>query len=187
MTATPLFRSRQIIVALAVALAHFTSAAEPPELLPDDSRRWSQAGVAVVMADLSAVAPAAALTKGKREKGKWKVVPFATANSEGWALSCYSGTGAPKVSLPLAARGWHAVYIGLSTVSTGYKEARNGLKAKLSSEPVFRHMANNLALLPDRRDVIQEQFLTVAELTGQSLELAPQVALPATICYVKRL
>ena len=46
-------------------------------------------------------------------------------------------------------------------------------------------MANNLALLPDRRDVIQEQFLTVAKLDGQSLDITQQSALPATVCYVK--
>ena len=157
----------------------------PPELHPTDSRRWSRAADAVVLTNLSEVEPASALVTGQRAKGKWKVLLFATAELTGSALSCYSGTGAPEVSLPLAARGWHAVYIGLSTVSTGFKEAKNGLKAKLSSEAVFKNMANNLALLPDRRDVIQEQFLTVAELNGQSVELVQQVAMPATVCYVK--
>lgn len=138
-----------------------------------------------MLTDLEKAEPASALITGKREKGKWKVLPFETAEMKGAALSCYSGTGAPKVSVPLAARGWHAVYLGMSTVSTGFKEAKNGLKAKLSSEPVFKHLANNLALLPARRDVIQEQFISVAELSGQALEIAPQVALPATVCYVK--
>ena len=160
---------------------------KPPtsELLPTDSRRWSRAGEASVLADLSQAQPAAALLTGQRAKGKWKVLPFETATLKGSALSCYSSTGAPQVSVPLAVRGWHAIYVGVATVSTGFKEAKSGLKVKLSDEAVFKNMANNLALLPDRRDVIQEQFLTVAELDGQSVQIAPQVALPATVCYVK--
>lgn len=156
-----------------------------PELLPTDSRRWSRAIEAVVLADFSKAEPASALITGRREKGKWKLLPFSTAGMEGRALSCYAGTGAPKITVPLAARGWHAIYLGMSTVSTGFKEAKNGLRAKLSDEAVFKNMANNLALLPDRRDVIQEQFVTVADLSGQSLDIAPQFALPATVCYVK--
>ena len=160
-------------------------AASQPELLPNDSRRWSQNGQAIVLTDFSRAEPANVLTRGRREKGKWKLLPFATADMQGWALSCYSGTGAPVVRLPLAARGSHAVYVGVCTVSTGFKEAKNGLRAKLSGEAIFKNMANNLALLPDRRDVIQEQFLTVAKLDGQSLDITQQSALPATVCYVK--
>ncbi len=166
-------------------LAQTVAAKASPETFLTDSRRWSRATDALVLADFSKAEPSAALVTGKREKGKWKLLPFATAELKGSALSCYSGTGAATVRVPLAARGWQAIYIGMSTVSTGFKEAKTGLKAKLSDEAVFKNMANNLALLPDRRDVIQEQFVTVAELTGQALELAPQVALPATICYVK--
>jgi hypothetical protein len=157
----------------------------PPEYFPTDSRRWTQQSTATVLTDLSQVEPATALTRGQREKGKWKVLPFSTAAMQGWALSCYAGTGAPPVRLPLAARGWHAIYVGLSTVSTGFKEAKNGLKAKLSDEPVYQRMANNLALLPNRVDVIQEEFVSVSKLDGQTLELATLPALAATICYVK--
>lgn len=190
------------VILLAVAVAPWwcgmkCPAAPPPktkaelvapvtaELFPTDSRRWSQAAAAVVMTDLSKVEPPAGLTKSQREKGKWKVLPFVTAGMKGSALSTYAFTGAPMVSLPLAAKGWHAVYIGAATVSTGFKEARNGFRAKLSDEPVFRRMANNLALLPSRVDVIQEEFVTVAKLDGQSLQMAPLPELPATLCYVK--
>ncbi len=155
------------------------------EFFPHDSRHWSQNGAATMLTDFAESTPGSALTKGRREKGKWKVVPFATAEMQGWALSTYSATGAPAVRLPLASRGWQAVYLGVATVSSGFKETRNGLKARLSDEPVFRHFANNLPHLPDRRDIIQEQFLTVAYLDGQTIEIAPQPGLPATVCYVK--
>lgn len=162
-----------------------TPSASIQEFFPTDSRHWARAKDAVVLGDLAKVEPAGALVTGKREKGKWKVIPFATADMKGSALSCYSGTGAPVVRLPLAARGWHAVYVGLATTSGGFNIGGNGLKARLSGEPVFKRMACNLNLLPDRRGVIQENFLTAADLQGQSIELAPLLNLPANVCYVK--
>lgn len=162
-----------------------SSALPSAELLSTDSRRWSRVGEAVMLTDFSKAEPAEALVTGKRQKGKWKLLPWSSKDLKGQALSCYSSTGAPPVNLPLGARGWHAVYLGVCTTSTGWRESKNGLKAKLSGESVFRHLANNLALLPDRRDVIQELFLTAAELEGQSLEIAPQPSLPATVCYLK--
>ncbi|MBM3861264.1 MAG: hypothetical protein FJ395_16680 [Verrucomicrobia bacterium] len=159
--------------------------AEPLEMFSTDSRRWSRASYAVVMTDFSKAEPTAALITGKREKGKWKVIPFATAEWKGMALSAYSQTGPAAVRMPLTARGWHAVYVGLATTSGGFNIGGNGMKARLSDEPVFKRMACNVPLLPNRRGVIQEQFLTVAELKGQSVEIAPLPGLPATICYVK--
>lgn len=155
------------------------------EYLQNDSRRLSQADKAVVLTDLSQMQPADALITGKRQKGKWKMIPFTTADLKGTALSIYSATNPPVVKLPLTQKGWHAVYIGLATTSGGFSIGGNGIRAKLSDEPVFKRMANNLALLENRRSVIQECFLTVADLKGQSLEIAPVRGLPANVCYVK--
>ncbi len=169
-------------------LAMFVCQAQAADLLPNDPRQWSRKAEAVVVTNLAEVKPATALVaEGLRQKGKWKVLPFETADLKGTALSCYAGTGAPPVTVPLpeSARGWHAVYVGMSTVSTGFKEAKCGLRAKLSDETVYRSLANNLALLPNRVDVIQEQFITAADLKGQSVDLAQQRALAATVCYVK--
>lgn len=157
----------------------------PADLFPTDSRRWSRTGEAVVLTDFSKAEPTAALTTGRREKGKWKLVPFETADWKGMALSTYAQTEPVPVSLPMAARGWHAVYVGLATTSGGIGAGLNGARTRLSDEPVFKRMACNQKLLPHRRSVIQENFLTVAELNGQSLEVASSPNLPATICYVK--
>lgn len=156
-----------------------------PERLPHDSRNLSQFANSILLTELSNAEPAATLTLGKRQKGKWKVLPWSTAEMKGTALSCYSATNPPTVKIPLPARGWHAIYLGICTTSTGYRESRNGLEAKLSDEPIFRRVANNLPLLENRRDVIQDQLISVKELTGQSLEIAPQVSLPATVCYIR--
>lgn len=155
------------------------------ELFPRDSRRWSRVGEAVILTDLSKVQPASALTTGRREKGKWKVIPFATAELKGMALSAYARTAPQAVSLPVEARGWHAVYVGLATTSGGFDIGSNGARARLSDEPVFRRMSCNQELLPNRRGVIQENFLTVADLKGQAVEIAPLLNQPANVCYVK--
>jgi hypothetical protein len=176
-----------LIVLFAHCLLHAaeSSAVTPPDVFPNDSRRLSQVTKAVVLTDLSKMEPATALITGKRQKGKWKMIPFETAEMKGTALSIYSATNPPVVRLPLTQRGWHGVYVGLATTSGGFNIGGNGIKAKLSDEPVFRRMANNLALMENRRAVIQECFVTVAELKGQWLEIAPMPGLPATVCYVK--
>lgn len=155
------------------------------EYFKDDARKLSQHDQSILITDLSTLQPQDALITGKRQKGKWKMVPFETADLKGTALSIYSGTNPPVVRLPLTATGWHSIHIGLATTSGGFTIGGNGLKAKLSDEPVFRRLANNLALLPKRRAVIQECFVTRAELKGQSLEIAPLPGLPATLCYIK--
>lgn len=168
-----------------LVLTLLSSAIRAADYLPHDSRALSQASRAIVLTDLSKMQPAAGLITGKRQKGKWKMIPFTTAEWKGTALSIYSATNPPVVRLPLEQRGWHAVYIGLATTSGGFNIGGNGIRAKLSDEAVFKRMANNLALLENRRAVIQECFLTVAELKGQSVEIAPLPGQPATVCYVK--
>ncbi|MBL9117208.1 MAG: hypothetical protein JNJ83_19535 [Verrucomicrobiaceae bacterium] len=174
--------TRVLLTITALLSAHLL---EAEEYFRNDSRSFSQAAQALVLTDLSQVQPKEALITGKRLKGKWKMIPFETAQMKGTALSIYSATNPPVVRLPLTPKGWHAVYVGLATTSGGFNIGGNGIKAKLSDEPVFKRLANNLALLENRRAVIQECFLTVAELKGQSVEIAPLPGLPATVCYVK--
>ena len=169
----------------ALLLLLLTTALGAEEHFKDDSRRLSQHDKATVITDLSTLQPQDALITGKRRKGKWKQIPFETADWKGTALSIYSGTNPPVIRLPLTATGWHSIHIGLATTSGGFTIGGNGLKAKLSDEPVYRRLANNLALLPNRRAVIQECFVTRADLKGQSLEIAPLPGLPATLCYIK--
>ena len=158
----------------------------PAELFPTDSRRWSRASEAKLVTDLSKAQPAAALTTGPREKGKWKVLPFAAGDIKGHALSTFRASESADVRIPLDTAGWHAVHVGVCTVSGGLDKAdENGLRAKLSGESVYLRMANCLPLMKPRRDVVQERFLTCADLTGQSLDLASMPFKPATVCYFK--
>ncbi len=157
------------------------------KLFPTDARQWQKYNESVMITDLSKVEPASALTTGKRQFGKWKVVDYATEEFSGKALSVYPKNEAPVVKLPLNVTGWYAVYIGVNTVSGGLDRAQpNGVKAKLSSEKVFRHMANNMKLIAPRRDVLQEEFLTVANLKpGEGVDFGSQPWLPGTLMYVR--
>lgn len=158
-----------------------------PRWFPDDARQWSGYDESVLMTDLRQVEPAMALTTGRRQKGKWKVIPFATVNFQGHALSIYRATEPAPVRLALERTGWHAVYVGLSTVSGGLHIVQaSGVRAKLGSAAVHRRMSPNLDLLEPRRDVIREQFLAVADLKpGETVEFAQLPGKPATVAYVR--
>src|SRR5690349_14263558 len=138
-----MLRHRFLVFATFVCAAHFASSVVAQEkskcateYFADDSRRLSQVSKAVVLTDLSKVEPASSLITGKREKGKWKLIPFATADMKGTALSIYGSTNPTPVKLPLAERGWHAVYVGLCTTSGGFDIGGNGIRARLTDEPV---------------------------------------------------
>ncbi|MBL9213895.1 MAG: hypothetical protein JNG83_00315 [Opitutaceae bacterium] len=185
---------RLILSLLALGPAALLAAADfgfartiDPRWFPDDARQWSGYERSVLVTDLGRAEPAAALVTGRREKGKWKVIPFATAGFSGRALSAYRATAPAPVSVALDRTGWHAVYVGLSTVSGGLHVAqKSGVRARLGRAEVYRRVGNNLALLEPRRDVIQEQFLTLADLrAGDTVEFAPIPDTAATIAYVR--
>jgi hypothetical protein len=162
------------------------SASKPVALLPDDSRRWSHVEQAVLLSDMSKAEPALAHTSGRREKGKWKTIPYAVEGWEGVALSTLRDTEAARARLPLGVKGPHAVYVGVCTTSMGLDNTDdNSLQVKLSSENVYSRVSCTLPLLKPRRDQIEEVFVTAADLTGQGLDIAPQPHLPSTLCYVK--
>ena len=158
-----------------------------PAWFPDDPRQWSQFDRSVFVTDLSHVEEENVLVTGQREKGKWKVIPYEVGKLKGRALSAYFSTEPPKVSIKLKAQGWHAVYIGLSTVSGGINKAQqSGIAAKLGNNESFRRMHNNMRLTSTRGDVVQEQFLCVDELGDQdTVKIKTLPNLAATVLYVR--
>lgn len=158
-----------------------------PGWFPDDPRQWSQYAKSIFVTDLSRVQEANALVTGQREKGKWKVLPYEVGKLKGNALSVYFSTEPPKVSIKLPAQGWHAVYIGLSTVSGGINKAQqSGIIAKLGKSESFRRMQNNMRLTSTRGDVVQEQLLSVAELGSTDVvEIKSLPNFAATVLYIR--
>ena len=158
-----------------------------PAWFPDDPRQWSQFDRSLFVTDLSQVQEAGALVTGQREKGKWKVIPYAVGKLKGNALSAYFSTEPPQVSIKLKAQGWHAVYLGLSTVSGGINKAQqSGVIAKLGKSESFRRMHNNMRLTSTRGDVVQEQLVSVAELeAGETIDLKTLPNIAATVLYVR--
>ncbi len=175
--------NRQFLIVLLLVVPAAGLADE--EFFRHDSRRWERSAEATLHTDLAQVEPASAVITGKRQKGKWKAIPFATADFSGTALSIYHATNPEPVRLTLPERGPHAIYLGLATTSGGFGTGENGLKARLDDEPVFQRLANHLPLLANRRAVIEDCYLGAANLTGQSLEIAPLRDRPATLCYVR--
>lgn len=158
-----------------------------PKWLPDDSRQWSRVDESEFITDLTQVSPKSALTTGRREPGKWKVLPFETVNLKGNALSIYMNTEPPAVEVSLARQGWYAVYIGICTTSGGItKVSSNGVRVKVSGDESFRRMATELPLVKPRRDVIQEQFLDVYNLEATDrVIIASMHNQPATVAYIR--
>jgi hypothetical protein len=158
-----------------------------PAWFPEDPRQWSQYDRSVFVTDLTQVEERGVLVTGQREKGKWKVLPYEAGDLKGNALSVYSATEPAPVSIRLKARGWHAVYVGLSTVSGGITRAQqSGIMAKLGRDDAFHRIQNNMNLTPTRGDVLQDLFLTVADLDpAEVLQIKPLPNFAATVMYVR--
>ena len=179
-----------------------------PQWFPDDARQWRDYDRSIMLTDLTKVEPATALAREKRQKGKWKVLPFETKGFSGNSLSIYSHTDPVPVRLALGATGWHAVYVGIGSATSGGQAGAdsNGAKVKLGSAKIYRRIANNLKLVPARyaeavqdemnrddgvslwrySDIIQEQFVAVANLkAGETIDFASLPSTQANLMYVR--
>jgi len=134
----------------------------------------------VIISDLSVCSPAAGLAE-RHQRGHWKVVPYTTTTFSGNSLWALKNSGAPEVTLPLNATGWHAVYLGLSNGGMPVAANQNVVRVKLSGDAAFQHRSQT-------QGRCEEVFFTCADLTGQSLHIAQQTEgypRAACVCYVK--
>lgn len=163
---------------------------------PNDSRQrsvqaprihasqWQQATRAVMMTDMTRCTPADAFSN-RRAHAKWKVFEYETSDFSGKCLSVGRESSAPDLTLKLGKRGWHAVYVGLSTITDLVRPAKNQLEVKLSSDPAFTRLTNRLELASPRRDVLEEVFLGTADLTQNDLHFSTVYQMPSRLHYVK--
>lgn len=148
------------------------------------SSQWQQAAQAELLSDMTLCTPADALST-RREHAKWKVFEYETASYSGKCLSVGRESSAPDLTLKINKQGWHAVYIGLSTITDLTRAAQNSLEIKLTDDPAYTRMSNRLDLAPQRRDVLEEVYLGVADLTGNDLHFSTVYEMPVRIHYVK--
>lgn len=148
------------------------------------SSQWQNVGQAELLTDMTLCTPAAALSK-RRGHAKWKVFEYETANFSGKCVSVGRESSAPDLTLKLDKQGWHAVYVGLSTITNLVRPEKNNLEAKLTKDPAYTRLCNRLDLASPRRDVLEEIFLGVADLTGNDLHFSTVHDMPSRIHYVK--
>ncbi len=133
--------------------------------------------------DLSRALPHGALSES-HQRGRWKIVPYRMSDgTEGKSLWAHSNAQAPDLEIPLNARGWHAVYLGVggAAVPGHPNPARHGIRVKLSGDRIYQYRGH-------KRGICEDVLFECADLTGQTLCIGQQSAghaLPASLYYVR--
>ncbi len=148
------------------------------------SSQWQNATTSELITDMTVCTPADGLSK-RREHAKWKVFEYETADFSGKCLSVGRESSAPDLTLKHGKQGWHAVYVGLSTITDLVQPDMNNVEVKLTNDPAYTRLSNRLDLGSRRRDVLEEVFLGVADLTRNDLHFSTVYEMPARIHYVK--
>ncbi len=146
--------------------------------------QWQNVAKAEIIADMTRCTPADALST-RREHAKWKVFEYETADFSGKCLSVGRESSAPDLTLRLGRQGWHAVYVGLSTITDLVRPAKNNVEVKFTSDSAYTRLSNRLDLASPRRDVLEEVFLGVADLSENDLHFSTVYEMPARIHYVR--
>ncbi len=128
--------------------------------------RWERSKDATIISDMSRVEPQTALST-IRKKRHWKVLEYETDTLKGKCIATMPNTGAPTVTLPLNAKGWHAVYVGLGGMGRFAWSQENHVRLKLTNDVTYQHRAYAGA-----KDDIEEVFFKAADLSGQKLQIA---------------
>ncbi len=148
------------------------------------SEQWQNFKQAERITDLTRCVPADAISEG-RHHDKWKVFEYETAEFSGKCVSVGRESSAPDLTLKLGKQGWHAVYIGLSSITDLVRPAKNNVEVKFTNDSAYTRLSNRLNLGPQRRDVLEEVFLDVANLTDNDLQFSTVYQMPARIHHVK--
>jgi lysophospholipase L1-like esterase len=146
--------------------------------------QWQHASKAELITDMTRCTPSDALSN-RREHAMWKVFEYETAEFSGNCLSVGRESSAPDLTLKLDKRGWHAVYIGLSTITGLVRPEKNNVEVKLTSDPAYTRLTNRLDLASPRRDVLEEVFLGAADLSDNDLHFSTVYEMPARVHYVR--
>ena len=146
----------------------------------------------IVLSEMGECRPAAALSETRR-RHHWQLLSYETEEFGGRLISAGYMREAPEVRLPVDAKGWFAIHIGLwmtGKTDTGWGRTTmasntvGSLKIRLADDPCFVHFRREA---PDRVN-LEEMFWKVAQLDGQDIVIAQQLEGfrgDASIAYVR--
>ena len=147
--------------------------------------RWLH-GTPTYLTAMERCSPSTALAPDAR-RGRWRVLPYRSQRLSGNAIAAGQETQAPPVTLPLPARGWHAVSIGVWRLKSWYFGLYDDagppqLLVRFRGDPVFSIL--HLPTQPFAEDPIadwsahtggeelSECFWQIVNLDGADLEFA---------------
>ena len=132
--------------------------------------------------DLEIAQPRDAVSR-KNEAGKWRLLPYETQDLRGKMLLAASFINAPDVTLPLQAKGWHAVYLGVWNPEFA-GDGQPVVKARLSSDRAFRQLHIRGGADTQDATFLREIHLTTDDLTNRNLVIGKANGLLGRSCYV---
>jgi hypothetical protein len=142
----------------------------------------SDAAEARYISDLGIARPRDAVSP-KNEPGKWRLLSYQTRDLCGKMLFAPSFVTAADVTLPLQARGWHAIYLGVWNPEFAY-DGQPVVKARLSSDRAFRQLHIRGGADTQDATYLREIHLTTEDLTNQNLVIGKASGLLGQSCYV---
>ena len=148
------------------------------------SGQWEKHSEAVTFTDMTKVTPASALSE-RREHNRWKVFDYETAEFSGKCVSVGRESSAPDITFSDGLEGWHAVYVGLSTITDLVRPAPNMIEAGFTNEDSLLRLSNHLDLGKPRRDRVDEVFLGITDLSGADLVFSTVHHKPARLHYIR--
>ena len=143
----------------------------------------------VLISDLSACEPKSAVSSTRKENS-WYTVPYETRDGiKGVLLGRGELSRPPDVSLPLEARGWHAIYLGVFRGGIAIGKPFSDpclLKVKLRDERLFDTVRPSVVdtprlntSVPESENSIEEFFWRASDLDGQDMVLSyPKADVP---------
>ena len=183
---TPLLLTALSLAVHLMPCAAQEKAAPAAEYFPDDSRRLSQVSKAVVLDRLLEGGACFRSHHRQAAEGKVEAHSLHDRGDEGHgAVDLRLHQSCRLLNCRSPERGWHAVYVGLCTTSGGFDIGGNGIRARLSDEPVSSASRTTSRCWRTAAPSSRRCFLTVADLKGQSVEIAPH-ARPARHGLLRR-
>lgn len=140
----------------------------------------------ILISDLSVCQPKSALAD-RYLAGKWKRLPYEAGKFHGVMLYSMGQTAPTPIKLPLKLRGWHEIHVAFYRSMSMNPIA---VRLRLSSDRAYRKFIIEGVDLTKLGAFVDEFYWKAADLTGESIHIAPfkqldKVANDHSIAYVR--